>query len=373
MLTSSDTVLLTGVTGFVGGALAVELLRRSDAELVCLIRPRGAESSAARLRAALRASADMYDIELTGEQLSRCRAVTGDITAPTGGVEPGDLRGVTEIWHAAASLAFEEVRAEEITLHNEQGTANIVDLARKIDCAVFNYVSTAYVAGQRRGRVGETPVPESTTPNNHYERTKIAAERIVTGAGFDTARIFRPSIVIGHSRTRVATTFSGLYGFIHGLQRTRATVRRSLGDLLNFRPLRLLAAGETPVNFIPIDLVASAAVRIANHGAGSGIYHLANTTPPRLADCWDSATTTLGMVRPVFVDDTGDFTLVDQKLDEQLGFYRPYLNDEKHFDVSNSEAVLGVGALSCPLSADEMSRYVEWFVDHQESAMETPT
>ncbi|MEV0358076.1 SDR family oxidoreductase [Nocardia sp. NPDC050697] len=373
MLTSSDTVLLTGVTGFVGGALAVELLCGTDAELVCLIRSRGAATSADRLRAALRASAAMYGIELTGEQLSRCRAVTGDITAPTGGVEPGELRGITEVWHAAASLAFEDVRADEITLHNEQGTANIVDLAHKADCGVFTYVSTAYVAGRRRGRVAETAVPEPPMPNNHYERTKIAAERIVAGAGFDTTRVFRPSIVIGHSRTRVATTFSGLYGFIQGLQRTRATVRRSLGDLLNFRPLRLLADGQTPVNFIPVDLVASAAVRIAARGAGSGIYHLANSTPPRLADCWDSATTALGMMRPIFVDDVGDFTLVDQKLDDQLDFYRPYLNDEKHFDVTNSEAVLGAGALSCPLSADEMSRYVEWFIEYQKSAMETPS
>lgn len=367
MPNSGGTILLTGVTGFVGGAIALELLRRTDAHLVCLVRPRDNDPAPARLLASLQATAEMYGVPLTEADIARCRALPGDITMPTGGIDVGELTNITEFWHVAASLAFEDERAEEISLHNEQGTKSIVDLARKCDCTTFNYVSTAYVAGAQRGIIAETVVPESTLPNNHYERSKIAAERIVGEAGFDTTRIFRPSIVIGHSETHIATTFSGLYGFIRGLQRARDEVRESLGDLLKFRPLRLLADSNTPVNFIPIDYMARAAVNIAAQGDGINIYHLANSAPPKLADCWDSLTDVLGMIRPLFVDNPDEFTLIDQKVDERMNFYRPYMNDEKHFSVSNAEKVLGLDALSCPLRADDIAQHVAWYLTHREA------
>jgi thioester reductase-like protein len=370
MYNSNGAMLLTGVTGFVGGAIALEILRNTDADLICLVRPRSETSPEMRLLQALHASANMYGITLSESQIARCRAIPGDITLPFGGVEPHQLTNITELWHVAASLAFEEERSVEISLHNEHGTKNIVDLARKTDCQTFNYVSTAYVAGDRRGLISEEAVPESSIPNNHYERSKIAAERIVEDAGFDVTRIFRPSIVIGHSETHVATTFSGLYGFVRGLQRARDEVFASLGDLLKFRPLRLLADGDTPVNFIPVDYVARAAVNIAAQVNDSSIYHLTNSSPPKLADCWASATHVLNMMRPLFVDDPGEFTLIDQEVDAQIDFYRPYMNDNKCFGMSNTESVLGHDALRCPLSADDMAEYVGWYVQHCEAATE---
>lgn len=367
MPNSGGTVLLTGVTGLVGGAIALELLRHTEVDLICLVRPRDNEPAPARLLDSLHATAQMYGTALTDEDIKRCRALPGDITLPMGGIDAGELANVTEVWHVAASLAFEDERAEEISLHNEQGTKNIVDLACKSDCTTFNYISTAYVAGSQRGIIAETVVPQAVQPNNHYERSKIAAERVVGKADFDTTRILRPSIVIGHSQTHIATTFSGLYGFIRGLQRARDEVRESLGDLLKFRPLRLLADASAPVNFIPVDYVARAAVNIAIQADGSNIYHLANSAPPKLADCWDSLTDVLGMIRPLFVDNPEEFTLIDQMVDDRMNFYRSYMNDEKHFRVSNAETVLGSGALSCPLSADDIALHVAWYLRHREA------
>ncbi len=358
------TVLLTGVTGLVGGALALELLRHTDAHLLCVVRPRGERSAAQRLTEALHASSQAYGQILSADDLARCRAIAGDITAPALGVDPGEIERVDEVWHVAASLAFEDERAEEISLHNVAGTEHMLDVARELSCRAFNYVSTAYVAGTARGRILETPVPIDSPVNNHYERTKLAAERLVLGADFETVRVFRPSIVIGHSATYGATTFTGLYGFVRGLQRARDTVRESLGDLLRFRPLRLLADGGTPVNFIPVDVVARAAVAISIRSTDSAIYHLTNPTPPRLIDCWHGATEVLGMQRPIFVSDRREFTLIDEKVDERMTFYRSYMNDEKYFDMSNVQAVLGPDALTCDLAAHEIVRYVGWYVQH---------
>lgn len=355
-----DRVLITGVTGLLGGAIALELMTKTRSTLYCLVRPRKGRTADERLRAALESSAAAYGIDLSAVDISRCVAVEGDITDLSRVGVPG---GVGEVWHIAASLAFEDSRADEIAEQNVNGTQNVVELAERLGASRFNYVSTAYVAGERRGTIHEERIPESWVSNNAYESTKVAAERFVLDSCFATVRVFRPSIVIGHSVTHGATTFTGLYGFVRGLQRARNLVRESLGDLLKYRPLRLLADGDTPVNFIPVDYVARAAVGISLSSNESNIYHLANSTPPTLANSWDTVTEVLEMRRPIFVSDTAEFTLIDSKVDEQMAFYRSYMNDEKHFDVTNSEAVLGKGALECELSPDEIAKYVAWYLD----------
>jgi thioester reductase-like protein len=359
------TVLLTGATGFLGGAIAIELLATTDVEILCLVRENTSTPAGARVEAALRASALMYGMEIADEQLRRCQPVVGDITEPFAGVPSQAIPPLASVWHVAASLAFEDERADEISRHNVEGTQNVVDLARAAGCGEFNYVSTAYVAGRRRGLIAEENIPADAeeTANNHYERTKMQAERIVAGAGFKVTRIFRPSIVIGHSGTLQATTFSGLYGFVRSLQRARELVRLSLGDLLKYRPLRLLADGDTPVNFVPIDYVARAAVGISESGA-EGVFHLANSTPPRLADCWVSAVEVLGMVQPLFVTNTDEFTLIDQKVDDKMTFYRSYMVDEKYFSTSRVEEVLGDGAMACSLTPESMASYIGWYLTH---------
>lgn len=363
MSSPARTVLLTGVTGLVGGAIALELLRSTDSNLLCVIRPQGAASPNERLIESLQNSARAYGDELDDRQLIRCRAVAGDITEAAAGVDPSELGPIDETWHVAASLAFEEERAREITLHNVVGTENVLNLARTFGCTKFNHVSTAYVAGSARGHIREDPVPDTAVPNNHYERTKTQAERLVLDAGFQTTRIFRPSIVIGHSKTYGAVTFSGLYGFVRGIQRARDNVRSSLGDLLRYRPLRLLADGDTPVNFIPVDYVACAAVTISEKSQKDAIYHLTNHTPPRLADTLKGITEVLNIQQPFFVCDSAEFTLIDEKVDDEMTFYRSYINDEKYFDATNVQQILGQDALSCDLPADEIARYVEWYVN----------
>jgi len=360
-------VLLTGVTGFVGGAIAFELLVNTNSDLVCLVRPRANSSADERLIESLHAAADMYGTTLTDAQLARCRAVSGDMTMPICGVEPGELTGITECWHVAASLAFEDERAEEIALHNVQGTRNVVDLAGKAGCTVFNHVSTAYVAGSQRGAILETVVPESTVPNNQYERTKVAAESIVREAGFTTKRIFRPSIVIGHSETFKATTFTGLYGFAKVLHRTRDAAHIFIHDQLKVRPLRVRADGRTPLNTIPVDYVARVAVNIAAKSNASDIYHLTNDSPLGFSEWCDGIANVLGIRRPVLVKNREGFHPVDQEVDDQMAFYQPYISDEKYFDTSNVTAILGDGVLTCPLDADDVAHYVGWYIGRREA------
>jgi nucleoside-diphosphate-sugar epimerase len=350
-------VLLTGATGFIGGAIAIELLTNTDDDLVCVVRGLRAGD---RLLESLHAVAEMYGRNLSDSHIARCRAVSGDITLPNAGVE--DSLSCDAVWHVAASVSFDDEQAA--TLQNQRGTANVLDLARAAGATTFNYVSTAYVAGERRGEILEEIVPSDTLSNNAYERSKIAAEKIVSDANFGITRIFRPSIVIGHSETRMTMTSNGMYGFIRAFQRVNDAVTAQLGPMLTYRGLRLLAQPDTPMNFIPIDYVARTAVQIAASGP-SGIYHLANKTPPRLDDSLAAMADLLGIMPPVCVSDPDEFTLIDEKFNDGLGYGHAYLNDKKHFSMSNTEAVVGEESLAYPLSRDEVAKYVAWYLDHQ--------
>jgi nucleoside-diphosphate-sugar epimerase len=350
-------VLLTGATGFIGGAIAFELLMNTDDDLVCVVRGPRVED---RLLESLRAVAEMYGRNLTDSHLARCRAVTGDITLPNAGVE--DSLTCDAVWHVAASVSFDD--EEAATLQNRQGTANVLDLARAAGANTFNYVSTAYVAGNRRGEILEEVTPSDTVSNNAYERSKIAAEKTVSEANFGITRIFRPSIVIGHSETYMTMTSNGMYGFIRAFQRVNAAVQSQLGPMLTYRGLRLLAQPDTPMNFIPIDYVARTAVQIAASGP-SGIYHLANKTPPRLDESLAAMADIVGILPPVCVSDREEFTLIDEKFNDGLGYGHAYLNDKKEFSMLNTEAVAGEEALAYPLGRDVVAKYVEWYLDHQ--------
>ncbi|MGK5641952.1 SDR family oxidoreductase [Streptomyces sp. URMC 126] len=357
--------LVTGATGFVGGALVLELLARTDAEIHCVVRPRQDLSADERLRSALTTAAASYGITDLDEAIAtRCHAVAGDLTAEAAGVDAAALPEVEQVWHVAASLAYEEHRREEILRDNLGGTQHVLELARALKAPTFNYVSTAYVAGDRTGFIPAERVGDGVVSNNAYEHSKIQAERAVYEAGFERTRIFRPSIVIGHSRTFAATSFTGLYGFVKGLQKARSEVRRSLGDMLVFRPLRLRATEDALVNFIPVDLVVAAAVGVALEDGPSDVYHLANTEQPSVGETLSELCDQLAIKHPVYVDTTDEFTLIDERVDERVEFYRSYVNGTKEFDVANVEKLLGEGVLSHPLPQEHVGEFIRWYLEH---------
>src|SRR5215472_1983499 len=166
----SEVHLVTGATGFVGGNLVLELLKQTDAQVVCLVRSQdGTAGARARLHSSLMAAARAYhSMELLPEIERRCRAVAGDILEPLCGIiaTPGTI---SELWHCAASLQFEEENEAEIFLHNVGGTENVLQLAALLRVPKLNYISTAYVSGSRSGRIlEELPAPDTPT-NNFYE------------------------------------------------------------------------------------------------------------------------------------------------------------------------------------------------------------
>ena len=133
------TILLTGVTGQIGSALA-PLLQDKGYRVLYLIRPSGEKTAQMRLAEVLSKVREGMDI-----------AISGDVTLQNVGMSHEDIvKGnwaVDIIVHRAASVAFDESTAEKTRFVNIEGTRNMLRLADDLGCENFHHVSSTYIAG----------------------------------------------------------------------------------------------------------------------------------------------------------------------------------------------------------------------------------
>lgn len=332
--------LVTGATGFVGGALVLELLRQTDDEVWCLVRADDAAAAQERLIAGLTAAADAYDCADLGSDIdSRCRALVGDIDRPLDGVLR-QVAQVAEVWHAAASLKYHKSDVDEVRARNVDGTRRVLELAQRLGASMFNLISTAYVAGKREGRITEELPPDDVVTNNVYERSKIDAERLVVSAPIPS-RILRPSIVIGHSRTRATFSDFGLYGASLQLLSFRRRIRQRLGAYMSHYRTQIIGEADALLNLVPVDYVARNAVRVSLSGSPAKVFHLCNSRPPTVAEVCNPCFTTLGMSEPEFVGRDATYTSLDRALNRSLAFHFSYVKYPKVFDTTNTDAACG--------------------------------
>lgn len=334
---SPSVALLTGATGFLGSNLAVELLARDRARVFCLVRP--GPDAAARVDRAVRAAADVGGRQLPDDASERLVPIHGDVTAPGLALAADDwarLRSEppTEVWHAAASLRYEDEHREEILCVNVDGTMHLVDAAAELGAPALHHVSTAYVAGLRGGPIEEGPYDGTHDPNNWYEVSKRRGEDLVTAQvdRFDRLYVHRPSIIVGSSTTYRSTSRSGYYGFLSGLDRFRRLSEQAEPGYLARNSLRLLGSPDAALDLVPVDVVATEAVAIADGPPLDGRYfHLTNPHPVTLGRLQVALESVLPDLRIEFVDDRDLLRPFDVAFDDAIDFYRPYLGNDKQF------------------------------------------
>ncbi|GAA1644665.1 SDR family oxidoreductase [Actinoplanes couchii] len=353
--------VVTGATGLVGAALVLELLARTGADVVCPVRP-GRTDAATRLTAALTGAARAYGAD--ERLIARCRAVPADLTRELCGVDPAAVGPVDEFWHCAADLRYEDRHRELLFDTNVTGTRHARELARALGATVFNYVSTAYVAGRRTGLLREEPAPAGLG-NNHYEESKTAAEHLLSESDEPMVRVLRPSIVIGHSTTMaVAGGRTGLYT-IHRRVFQLDRMLTLIGDTDGReRPLRIRADEDSRINVVPVDLVAADAVTLSEAAAPAGVYHLTHPAPMRLRPGLDLMFAMSGLPAPLLVGDDDGFQQIDREFDRRLDFHRSYMTGQKTFEQGNLRAVApGARLLSWTIDLPTLERLYGWHLD----------
>jgi long-chain acyl-CoA synthetase len=259
----SDTVLLTGATGFLGMELLARLLERDEGEVICLIRAPSPEAASERLTNVI---ARLYDEP--PKSIERVRAVAGDVAAPGLGLAAGDrealLASVTAVVHCAASISFDNT-LEQARAVNTAGALAMIELSRAI--AVRGrlrrhvHVSTAYVAGRFHGIFKETDLDLGQGFRNTYEQSKFEAEKAIgEAAGELPLVVARPSIIVGDSASGWTSAFNVIYwpmrAFSRGLMDEVAIDPDGVADIVpvDYVAVALVAAAAAPTNAELIDL-----------------------------------------------------------------------------------------------------------------------
>ena len=223
--TARRTVLLTGASGVVGGAL---LRRLRDLVVVCLV----------------------HRSPVAGPNVT---TVVGDVAEPMLGLAElayAELAArVNAVIHCAAVTDFNRTDGS-LEATNIAGTEHVAAFAAAAE-AVLYHVSTAFVHTTVDGDRGRTAIG--------YAASKSAAEDVVRSSGVPHV-ILRPSVVIGNSVTGEIAAFQGLHQFAAGLF-------AGVVPMIPFDP-------SWPINFVPANVVADTIACVVENRVGEGEFWL---------------------------------------------------------------------------------------------------
>jgi nucleoside-diphosphate-sugar epimerase len=332
-LDANGVTLLTGATGLFGRYLLRDL-SASGRRLAVLARDTPSAPAERRVQELLALWADVL-----GRELPAPVVVAGDLREPGLSLGAGDRswlgRHCRAVVHAAADVALRPAPGSDPWATNVGGTQRLLELCGDLGVAELHHVSTAFVCGDRAGPVREDELDCGQGFRNEYERSKYEAERWVRAARGLRATVYRPSIIVGDSRTGYTSSYHGLYRFL-GLA---ARLAGAAGRLR----IRLPFAGDETRNLVPVDWVARALTRLANRPRWHGqVYHLTAHAPVRIAAIRRAAEEVLG-VRGVRWGGPGPLREPTPPEEAFLGRLRefwPYFGADPEFDCRNTRRAL---------------------------------
>ena len=290
--------LVTGITGFIGSSLCVELLNQSETEMIYAIaRPNGSKTAEQRVIETL---SPFFD---SSSWQSKLIVLSGDIVKKEFGLSANDYEllknNVNVIYHCAASISF-SLPYEEAQKINCGGTKLIVQLIDDIGLDKFkrlNYVSTAYIAGSIATDFSEHDLSKGQTFFNTYEKTKFECEcflQELIGKGYPIT-IFRPSIVSSNSVT----------GYIH-----KNSIVFTFIALLNQNRIKEFVCDKvSSLNIVPINYVIDSMIALSKKSSSTGkTYHLVNQKNKNVVDMFQTMCKILNVDSPKFITEKAEKT-----------------------------------------------------------------
>jgi len=374
------TILITGATGFLGSYITRKL-HEEGFQLILIIRGKDNVDAMERsFEIFAPYSTSNYE---KGVLRDGIEIVEGDVSQRYFGLNAWDYLRLAEtadeVFHCAAVIKFDNDSRDTLTRTNVIGTQHVARfcLTRKIKR--LHYVSTAYVAGKRRGTAFESELEQSQEFNNNYERSKFDAERELLALNRQyqiPCTVYRPSIIIGDTSTGFTKNFDNIYVFGKYLCRLKELAMRNIqrkgaGTISSSYPVSLEIPGDKygTINLVPVDYVASAIIAISMRRESiNKTFHIVNPSPPTLGElaAWMMTATGFYGIRiaPVFTFQTHKQTLQEKAFLQRMGAFLPYLYGELCFDSSNTRDFLrGTGIECSMITGDHINMCMQYAME----------
>jgi thioester reductase-like protein len=351
-----ENVFLTGATGFLGQEIMRRILERHPrSRLSILVRSTPKETARERVEKLL---AGMFGQEERARYAPRVDVVEGDISLRGAGMDFERSTRLAEridhVIHCAASVRF-DMPLEIARRDNTEGTRNVLDFAERMPrLQRFDYIGTAFVAGDRRGTIREDELDVGQHFSNSYEQTKMEAEKLVRAfARKHPTAIYRPSIVVGSSKTGETTAFQGFYQALKFYRRLFA------GKRIVMMP----ADPNTPFDLVPVDYVVDALFALIGSGKSiGGCFHLTSGPGKTLTmdEIMKMLSTFTGVRQPPYVSKQAFERLFrpvlrallfwDSRVEvaRKAEIYMPYVYSNLVFDKTRTDAVLAGSGVEAP-------------------------
>jgi len=256
---------VTGATGFIGRFLVSNLLKRKS-QVHVLVR----KDSTKKLS---------QIGEAMGWDMKRIVPVTGDLSKPKLGLTATQitaLKGKIQHFFHLAAIYDLTADADSQKLANIGGTKNALELAAVIKAGCFHHTSSIAAAGLYPGVFREDMFDEAEGLKDPYLKTKHESEGLVRKQSAVPYRIYRPSMVVGHSKTGEIDKIDGPYYLFTLIKKIRQT-------LPQWMPTLGIEGGR--INVVPVDFVADAMDHIAHKkGLDGHCFHLVDPEPMRFGE-----------------------------------------------------------------------------------------
>ena len=250
-------ILITGGAGFIGSNLIDELIKNPDFKIICL---------------------DNFD-QFYNPQIKR-NNIFPHLNKPNYKLINADIRNLNQlkseltddydtIIHLAAKVGVKPSIKEPLiyTEVNINGTQNLLEIARKLNCKQFIFGSSSSVYGIN----SQTPWTESDSelkPISPYASTKISGE------------------LLGHVYSHLyGIQFIGLRFFsVYGpRQRPDLVIHKFTKSILEDKTINIYGNGKTKRDYTYIDDIVSGIISALDYsGSGYEIINLGNNRPTEL-------------------------------------------------------------------------------------------
>ena len=372
---SATHVFVTGGTGLIGRALVERLLRRG-LNVTLMLRSGSAERRKSELEA-LERSAGGADGSL--------KHVTGDLCALDLGLSEAGLAALSKAGHCfhVAALYDIDADADALEMTNVDGTKQLLSALRKVGFdGTLHHVSSVAVAGDYAETFTEAMFEEGQGLSHAYHRSKLDSEKLVRQSGLDY-RIYRPSGVVGDSKTGAMDRIDGVYFSFGAIKKlayalprwARVPVPRIRGRF----------------NLVPVDYVADAMAHIAFADSGARVFHLVDPEPPSLLKMTDMFVAAAGgprlgpavdLAKLPGMKKTGALLSMLPSVRELRDAFLSDLglpssgvramNTKVRFDDSNTEAALAGSGIECPSLKSYAKTLYRYYEDHLDPMKQRP-